>query len=55
MIEDLAYKTVKGYTQIEFGNYAALRKSTRKIYISILNHMHYINIIVCQSTKYMKY
>ena len=26
MIEDLAYKTVKGYTQIEFGNYAALRK-----------------------------
>lgn len=30
MIEDLAYKTVKGYTQIEFGNYAALKRKYSK-------------------------
>ena len=29
-IKDLAYKTVEGYTQIEFGNYAALRKKYSK-------------------------
>lgn len=29
-IEDLAYKTVEGYTQIEFGNYAALRRKYSK-------------------------
>ena len=33
MIEDLAYKTVKGYTQIEFGNYAALKRK----YSTLLN------------------